>query len=140
MLEFLRPSFWFNVFPPFFSNGTLRVLFAFFALVLVSGIVLHMRNKRRKEGNRHKREAGARASRALLTMGGIGFLFLFFTYEDIRLLGARFWYLLWVVGAVIWAFFIARQAMRAVLEGDGAALVARREREKYLPTSNKRRR
>lgn len=40
----------------------------------------------------------------------IGLAFLFFTYETIPLLSARFWFLLWGAGILVWLFFIVRSA------------------------------
>jgi hypothetical protein len=38
----------------------------------------------------------------------IGIFFLFFTFELIPLLSARFWFLLWGIGILIWLSFIGR--------------------------------
>ena len=42
-----------------------------------------------------------------VTMGVIGFVFLFFRYEYIPLFSRRFMYILWVLMAGVWAGFLA---------------------------------
>jgi CDP-diglyceride synthetase len=41
-----------------------------------------------------------------LTIGFVGFILLFFTYEQINLLGSYFWYLFLLIGSLIWFGFI----------------------------------
>lgn len=42
------------------------------------------------------------------TMGLVGLILLFLSYEQIYLLGSHFWYLLWLIGFLVWLGFIAR--------------------------------
>jgi len=44
--------------------------------------------------------------RLCLTMGLIGFLLLFFFYEGVAILGARFWFLVWLLILIIWLVYI----------------------------------
>ncbi len=44
-----------------------------------------------------------------LTNTIIGVFLLFFTYEAIPFLSARFWFLLWVVEILVWLFFLAKK-------------------------------
>lgn len=41
-----------------------------------------------------------------LVMGLVGFVLLFFFYEGVPILGARFWFLLWILVFIVWLVFI----------------------------------
>jgi uncharacterized membrane protein len=51
-------------------------------------------------------------SKMLSTMAFLGFVFLFFSYEQIYFFGSRFWFLFWFAGLIVWAIFIALYAIR----------------------------
>ena len=61
----------------------------------------------------------------------IGFLILFFNYEGVPFLTARFWLALWLLSALAWLFIMARNLRK--LPRPTAADAARQEKEKYLP-------
>ena len=65
-------------------------------------------------------------------MGVIGLLLAFMSYENVRFLGDRFWYALWMVGLLAWVLWIAWYALKR-LPAMREAERARREKEKYLP-------
>lgn len=73
----------------------------------------------------------------LLTMGGLGMVLYFFTYEEVYIFGARFWYVLWFLGFVAWGAWIFRYAKVTV----PALRKAREERasgNEYLPRKKRR--
>lgn len=45
-----------------------------------------------------------------VTTGSFGLVFLFFARQEVRVLGARFWFLLWLAWASAWMIFILRHA------------------------------
>ncbi len=59
-------------------------------------------------------------------------VWLFFAYEGINFLGARFWVAIALALALVWLVLIARYYLR-VLPRLRAHLAARLERERYLP-------
>lgn len=136
MSSFFQPSYWFTMSVPEVGGllGTLVfvVFVATFVLGLVGRIVVD-----RKTTDRYKREIGGRVSNLLVTMGILGAVLFFFSFERIQLFGARFWYPTWLLATLVWAWFIVRYLRRDV--------PAKRAREeslkaqgKYLPRPHRR--
>jgi Na+-transporting NADH:ubiquinone oxidoreductase subunit NqrB len=61
----------------------------------------------------------------------IGLLFLFFHYQNIPFFTAKFWLLIWLVGLVIWFYFIIKK-MKKIPE-KRKELERELEKRKYLP-------
>jgi phosphatidylglycerophosphate synthase len=112
------------------TGWTNKALLIFFLVIFVLGWFFRLAKK--KTSDRFVAAAWRRLATVGLTMGAIGLLFWFFSFEEVRLFGARFWYLVWLLGVVVWLVKIwigfYRLAPRA-----RAAEAARRQREKYLP-------
>ena len=66
------------------------------------------------------------------TVGLIGFVLLFFTYEQIIFLGSYFWYLVLLLGSLIWFVFIVYFLIKNIPK-EKKALEERKRFEKYLP-------
>ena len=65
-------------------------------------------------------------------MGFLGLIWMFFRQESVAFLAWRFWLLLWSAAALIWAYRLARYALKRIPEIQ--AEEARRVNvEKYLP-------
>jgi len=92
--------------------------------------------------NRHERERYvaaifAKVGYLLVTMGILGLIWFFFTYEQIPLLGARFWFLVWLLGVVAWVLWILRFTYKQVpslRQRDKDRI----ERRKYFPPRKKK--
>ncbi len=130
-LPLLRLDFWFALVPDFMSPFFQTSFFLLFALLLLFGAVLRIVS-RQKKYDVYTRNTFVKVGTMLLTMGALGFLWLFFSLEGVYFLGARFWFLVWVVGFVAWIVSIRRYVVR-----DVPALKARQqsraEANKYLP-------
>jgi peptidoglycan/LPS O-acetylase OafA/YrhL len=111
--------------------GTTAVWVAFggFLAILICGMALFLLARRR---GRREDEVMARVGRACLTMGSLALLLLFFSFEQIRLFGSRFWYLLWAAGGLTWALLLAHFALHVIPRRQAAEAVTK-ERAKYLP-------
>lgn len=70
-------------------------------------------------------------------MGMIVLLLVFFSYEEISLLGARFWYLFWFIGMIVWLVFILRYAF-VTIPGERVKQNTKDARSIYLPKSKKK--
>ncbi len=124
------PSFWFspNPLPP--SPTTTVVLAGLFAAMALASIAVRV--VRRRTRDKLRRALLARIAAMLAAMGILALLFFFFHYEQVSFLGARFWFLLWGAGLIVWIVFLVRFArvhvprMRAKNQAD-------RMRAKYLP-------
>jgi amino acid transporter len=58
-------------------------------------------------------------------------LLLFFSYEEIPFLSSRFWYLLWLVGIILWLYFIIKNIFD--IPEKRRNKTKEREFNKYLP-------
>lgn len=124
-------DFWFNIQPvgltPLFS----KVFFVLFASFIVFGAIANIVAKNRKD-DRLLVSAYRRIAQLFYVMGWVGFFFWFASYETLYIFGARFWYLLWVLGVLFWAWriyvFIAK-----VIPQQREELQHRADVNKYLP-------
>lgn len=121
--------------PPEVGGLLGTIAFVVFILFFVLGIVGHLVAER-KGSDRFVREFGHRISTLLVTMGLLGTLLFFFSFEQVRLFGARFWYPLWMITVLAWTLIIFRYLKRDV-PLMRAREVARRVQRQYLPGRKK---
>ncbi len=108
-----------------------KILFGVFVLLIVLGIISRIVSSHKK-GDLHVQRLGERVGNLLTTTGFLGLMFAFFSYERISLFGARFWYVLLVIGFLVWAFFIFRYAYQTVPQMKEEE-IKRTEHRKYFP-------
>ncbi len=131
----LRPllnfQFWFDRTPAPLEASSSRLLFGTFAVMLILGAIIRMVATRRTE-DRYVTATFNRVGQMAVTMGMIGLVLFFFTYQEIPFLGSRFWYLFWGVGLIAWITSIVYYIKKIVPEKkkQEAELL---ERSKYLP-------
>ncbi len=127
----ISPSFWFSLFPdamgPLFERG----FFVFFGLLIVVGAIVRIVARHRKE-DKYVLRTFKRIGKMLLTMGLLGLLWFFFTFEEIYFLGARFWLLVWAVGLIYWIYTIVRY-VKVEVPADRLAMQNKADFNKYLP-------
>lgn len=114
MINFARLldlNFWFALRPAALSERTMVILVVGFAVFLVLAIVCGISAKIKKQ-NPPLVKLFRKVKKMLSTMGILGFIVLFFSYEQIYLLGSRFWFLLWFIGFVVWTVFIVLYAVK----------------------------
>jgi len=112
------------------------VVFILFVLCLVLGIVGRIVTDR-KEQDRFKREIGGRISTLLISMGFLGLLLFFFSFERVQFFGARFWYPAWLIIAGVWAYHIVKY-IRVEIPAVKERMASRIAAGAYLPKSKKR--
>lgn len=129
----LTLGYWFDV-RPVAMPGTwviaLEILFGLFALGGIAFSVL----AKRKDNFLTKRLM--RASRLCWTSASLGFIWLFFSYEGAPFLGSRFWFLLILLLAIVWAAFILLDVKKN-LSREIAAQAEKERFERYLPKKKK---
>ena len=76
-----------------------------------------------------------RLSTLFVTMGIIGLCLFLFSFEEIELFGARFWYPVWFMVVLVWAFMIYRYATHEVPTKQKRAQELE-ARSKYLPKAH----
>lgn len=136
MSSFLQPSYWFSMTPPEVGGLLGNIVFGVFVVVLILGIIGRIVVDRRGD-DRYRKEIGSRISSLFITMGLLGVVLFFFSFEEIQLFGARFWYLIWVIAVLVWTFFIVRFVKRDIPE-KRTREIALREQAKYLPQQHRR--
>lgn len=128
---FLSLSYWFDRTPESMEFVTLRLFFFLFLFLFLLGIVLRIQAKHRAK-DRSQKKLFRSFSSVCFTASLLGFILLFFRYEETPFFGARFWFLLWVLMIILWVGFLLRYFFRIVPEKQ-KRLFEQRQREKYLP-------
>lgn len=85
-------GYWFDLTPVRMSTGFEIGFFVVFALMIVLGLVFRIMKKSRQD--KFERTTLERATNIGLSIGLLGLLWLFLTFEEISIFGARFWFLL----------------------------------------------
>jgi hypothetical protein len=103
-MNFLFPlidwHFWFDLTPTRMAAPFESGFFALFALAIIAGAVMRMYVRNAKL-EKYRAELFRRLA-AIDTAAGIaGFVWFFFTFEEIQFFGARFWFLAIVLGVAI---------------------------------------
>lgn len=134
MVELLSPAYWLSLAVPA-VNGTLGTAFLIICIVLFIGGFVWRSMKRAT----HRLElAWVRSvSYALITMGFLGAVLLFFSFEQIRILGSRVLYPVWGIALVVWLGWLAwyrYKKLPALLKQQ----TVRAYRDPYLPRKKKR--
>ena len=130
-------SHWFTFNPASVGGVTGQFIFGFFAIVFVSGIIAGVMSQHRVE-DRYQKILFNKVATMLITMGLLGVGLFFFSYEHVFFLGARFWYPVWLLGAIVWIVFIIRffrKRIPVMVKRD----LSRKEEKKYLPTRKQKR-
>ncbi len=126
-MNLFNPAFWFNQRPelliPFWRNSLIASLILFLILAIFAFLF-------KKKGGLYSK-LWERLFNLSSTSLFIGLALLFFNDQMIPVLSARFWYLLWAIGLIIWSYFIIRYA--TTLPNKKKDLEKKREFEKYLP-------
>lgn len=113
MTSFLNPLYWLSLEPAVFQGWFGKSVLGFFFCLVLAGIVIHIVSQQ-KTTDRYQKRIGERVVSLCLTMGFLGLLLFFFSYEGIRFFGARFWYPLWDLGLLVWIACIVRYVMKDV--------------------------
>ncbi|MFH1631901.1 MAG: hypothetical protein ABIA47_02655 [bacterium] len=129
-------GFWFAMEPTALTATSERIFFLVFGLMVIIGAVVRIVARHRKD-DRHLKKTFQSAGRMLITMGILGMAWFFFTFEGIYLLGARFWFLVWLFGVIYWLVMIIRYA-RVIVPQIKEEESKRSEYNKYLPRKNKK--
>jgi len=127
----LDPAAWFTLRSAEVGGLSGKFIFGFFVLLFVLGIVCRIVSSHKTE-DRYMRGLGERLGVMFLTMGFLGVLLYFFSFERISLFGARFWYVLWTAGLIVWITRLIRVAMVTIPQEKKRAQ-QQAEQQKYFP-------
>ncbi len=112
-----------------------NILFGFFILMFVVGIVARIVASNNTH-DRYLRDLGQRGGTLLMTMGLLGIVLYFFSFERIRLFGSRFLYVCWLIGLIAWGYTLVRFARRTIPQKRERDM-QREQQRKYLPPRKK---
>lgn len=125
----LSLSYWFNLRPRLFTPLTLKVILAFILLLLIFTLTVAVVKKKWLKSlysgfwnNLYY---------FFLTNFIVGMLLTFFNYEMVPFLSARFWFLFWGAGIIIWLIFIYKIIVK--IPQKKMLLEKEKEFKKYLP-------
>jgi hypothetical protein len=104
MKNLITLKFWLDLRPPALLPIYENILIGFIVLLTVAAILSSLNGK--KYGNGLYGKIWKRIFSFSLTNAILGLLLLFFSYEVVPFLSARFWFILWGASMAIWAYFI----------------------------------
>lgn len=123
-------NFWFSLRPSVLGPKGLTLVLIFFGLTVFLGIVFSFLSIKQK-GDPLMSKFFKKLFHQFFTMGAVGLVILFLSYEQIFLLGSYFWYLLWAVGFIVWSAFSIYYLVKKIPAGREER-ERRRKLQKYL--------
>jgi len=128
--HFFNPSHLFNLRPQAMEIKAIIILAVIFGLTIIAGIVAKIMSSKIKDGLKLK--AYRRMYHLGLSMGIIGLVYLFFAWQGVTLLSARFLILIWFIVLVVWIGFIVKYLIKDVPKLRNN-IEKQRNFEKYIP-------
>ena len=128
MKNLLSPSFWFNIRAGELASWPQKSLIIFcliLAIIYIISIILQKKNSSIYFKVLEKIKS------LVFTNFFIGLLLLFFTYEAIPLLSARFWFLIWFGSMFFWTYRIVIYSQEIPKRKE--AFLKEKEFKKYIP-------
>lgn len=131
MMNLLTLSYWFDAYPSaLIAWASITLLVVFLAMVIL-GIFTNVIVVKRAM-DKWMRRAMYKVGAALMTMGFIGLLLVLCGYEQVPFLSMRFWYLLWLIGTGVWAWFLYKH-LTVYVPKRRAEKQAREQHDKWIP-------
>lgn len=131
LIDIISLGFWFSLNPgPITYKFQLVLTWLFGGFLILAVVFRILIFSQRKNGLIIK--FWRKLFRLCLIMSLIGFILLFFFYEGVPILGARFWFLVWILGVIVWLIlaliFLIFKIPKIRKENEG-----KKQFEKYLP-------
>ncbi len=109
LTELYDLNYWFTLRPDEMSLAFLIGFLVFFVLVFLGTFAMVIYKKKKKGAlSKPQRKLYDKIQSACATMGLLGLLWLFFAYERVPFLSARFWVLVWLLSMGLWIYVISR--------------------------------
>lgn len=99
-------QYWFSANPGFLSDPAAIGFAIFFGLFIVAALARVQYFAKLESLDKPLRMIIGKVKTLLLTMGSVGYLLLFFSYQAVPFLSMRFLFLLWGVSTILWAYLI----------------------------------
>lgn len=131
--RFFSLFYWFSLEPQVLSLRGAIIAGSFFGCLILLKILGKMAYLRYKKNlSAPEKRLLSKAESMLLTMGFAGIAWVFFAYEGLPILSARFWFLVWIVAFVLWGYLLLRYTL-VDLPPQVASLKQKERFSKYLP-------
>ncbi|HOY56045.1 MAG TPA: hypothetical protein PLH37_01290 [bacterium] len=124
-------SYWFNLHPEPFLGVVLKILYVFFGMLLLTGIVLRVLARKNNQ-NVPVKKTYEKLYYLFSTLAVIGLILMFFRQQRVLFLGAPFWFLIWLLVFLVWLFFVLRYILIKVPKLQ-QEIALKKELKKYLP-------
>ncbi len=129
--KFFQLSRFFDLRPAIYLE-TVFFLLAVFGFLAVGAIIIKLVELSGRVRKKYQVELLKKYFFCLIIMGVLGIFWTWLRYEQVYILAARFWIVVWLIGLIIWLIFIWRYQFKIIPK------IVRRERErkefqKYLP-------
>lgn len=124
-------SYWFSLHPEPFLGVVSKILYIFFGMLLLAGIVLRVLARKNIQ-NVPLKKTYEKLYYLFSTLAVVGLILMFFRQQQVLFLGAPFWFLIWLIVFLVWLFFVLRYILiKAPKLQQEIAL--KKELKKYLP-------
>ncbi len=123
----LKISYWTDLRPRYFGETTFYLVLGVLIASLLAAIVIFFL---KRKGGAYKKTLSQIYS-LLIANFIVGSLLLFFRFELVPFLSARFWTGLWIISLLIWIYFIIKEAKK--IPAKIQALKLEQEKKKYIP-------
>lgn len=134
MIEYLKyffnPGHFFSMRPPAMQVRAIIILAVAFGLFIVFGIVSKIMTAKTKDGLKIK--GWRRLFHLGLTMGILGFVYIFFAWQSVALLAGRFWLIIMLLVIIVWLGFIGKYMFLAAPKLR-VNIDKKRNFDKYIP-------
>ncbi len=127
-------SYWFSQYSEYFAGTMFWAALGIISGLVVLGAAIRLASRFIKDPS--SRKACRRLSTMSITVGLLSAVSFFFTQTSTPVLGSRFWFLLWVLVAVVWLAFIVRYMLK-VAPQERAERAKLQAYQKYLPGSGR---
>ena len=120
----------FSLRPQAMTPRAVIILAVIFGLLIILALIDWFLIKKTKDALKIK--GYRRLMHLKITMAILGFVYLFFAWQGVALLGSRFWLLIWLIVNLVWLFYIGQYLFKTVpkLRRD---IDKKRKFEQYLP-------
>ncbi len=135
MSNLLSWQFWFDPTPVVMSPTFMWGFFAVFAVLVLGGLTARIYAKT-TDFSKDIRSIGMKAATAAMVTGCAGFIWLFFTYEEVQIFAYRIWVVVIIGVFVVYIISLYRFA-RTELPRKAQLAKERENLQKYLPRRNR---
>jgi len=130
--KFFSFNYWFSLKVTILSPQGEKILIGFVSVLLFLSLIFLLLKKIFLKREVILSRFFKRIFKMFFTLGLLGLFFLFFRYENIYILGARFWFLLIILLGIVWAVILLIYLIKKFPK-ERKAIRDKELFEKYLP-------